>query len=60
MPKLQVPTEITKVIGEAPVVERNPGDKGVTILVEIFGGGTMVLKMTPDVAHDLYTVACEE
>jgi hypothetical protein len=60
MPRIQVPTVITKVVGEAPVVQRNPGDKGVTVLVEVMGGGTMVLKMTPDVASDLYAVVCEE
>lgn len=61
MPRIQVPTEITKVIGQAPVVDREPGDKGVTVLVETSGGPTMmVLKMDPDVARDLYKAVCEE
>lgn len=59
MPKIFSPTEITKIVSVDP--SSKPGDKGVTVMVEVFGGPeVMVLKMTPEVASDLHTAVCEE
>jgi hypothetical protein len=59
MPKLQVPTDILGVVGDG-FDSRNPlGQKTVTVLVQT-GGGERSLRMTPDVAADLYKAICEE
>ncbi|MDX3260787.1 hypothetical protein PV336_16320 [Streptomyces sp. MI02-2A] len=59
MPKIQVPTDILGVIG-AGVDSENPlGQKTITLLVQT-GGGEMVLRLTPDVAADIYKAVCEE
>jgi hypothetical protein len=59
MPKLQEPTDVLGVIGGG-VDSKNPlGEKTVTVLVQT-GGGEMALRMTPDVAADIYKAVCEE
>jgi hypothetical protein len=59
MPRLEEPTDVLGVVGEG-VDSRNPkGEKTVTVLVQT-GGGTMTLRMTPDVAADIYKAVCEE
>jgi hypothetical protein len=58
VPRLQIPTEILKVI----VVDasgRTPEDPGVAVLVET-AGGPLPLKMTADVAAQIYHAVYEE
>jgi hypothetical protein len=60
MPKLQTPLDITGVIGGGVESQNPQGDKTVTLLVQVSGGAEMPLRMTPEVAADIYRAVCAE
>lgn len=58
--RIYTPVEITRIIGVDPTAEKTPGDESITVLTEVYGEETIVIKLTPDVARNLYTAVCEE